>query len=221
MKFEQDESRPLSILIADDHELIRSSLRELFEEHRPWSVCGEASNGAGAVAQAALKRPDVAVLDMSMPELNGLDAARQIRSASPRTELLLLTGIATQELVRDAFECGVGAVALKTLPTEELLCAVEALEQHERFLSKNLLRELGLDHPPGDGAAVRVPRLTPREREVMQLLADGKTNWCVAAILSISVKTVETHRAKILEKLHLESTVDLVHYAIRNGLIEP
>ena len=212
----------LVILVADDHELIRTSLRELFEDHPRWRVCAAVADGREAVAKALLVHPDVAVLDMNMPGLSGLDAARQIRAACPRTEVLILTGLATRELVRDAFACGVGAVTLKTLPAAELLRGVEALERHERFLSSNLLRDLGLDAPPDGGApGARTPRLTPREREVLQLLAEGKTNWCVAAILSISVKTVETHRAKLYEKLGLESVTELVRYAIRHGFIAP
>jgi len=211
----------LTILIADDHELIRSSLRELVEMHPGWTVCGEAASGEEALSQAVRLCPDVVILDQNMPVLSGLEAARLIRKAAPRVELLLFTGFATLELVREALACGVGAVALKTLPVEELLSAVEALGRHERCISKNLLRDLGLDHPPEAARPGRALRLTPREREVLRLLAEGKTNWCVASILSISVKTVETHRANLYQKLGLESATELVRYAIRNGVIAP
>jgi DNA-binding NarL/FixJ family response regulator len=211
----------LSILVADDHELIRTSVRELLETRPGWRVCGEATDGQHAVAQATHLQPDVAVIDMNMPILNGIAAARQIRSGSPGTELLLLTGYASTQLVADALDGGFRAVALKGHSSAELLSAVEAAGRHERFLSKGVLRELGVDDASPSSSPARVPHLTPREREVLELLAEGKTNWCVAAILSISVKTVETHRAKLYQKLGLESVTELVRYAIRNGVIAP
>jgi DNA-binding NarL/FixJ family response regulator len=211
----------LSILVADDHELIRTSVRELLETRPGWRVCGEAADGQHAVALAAHLQPDVAVIDMNMPVLNGIAAARQIRSGSPGTELLLLTGLASTQLVADALDSGFRAVALKGHSAAELLSAVEAAGRHERFLSKGVLRELGVDDASPSSSPARIPHLTPREREVLELLAEGKTNWCVAAILSISVKTVETHRAKLYQKLGLESVTELVRYAIRNGVIAP
>lgn len=208
----------LSILVADDHELVRMSLREMLEEHPGWRVCGEASNGLEAVQQAARLGPDVAIMDLRMPEMGGLEATRRIRLASPGTEVLILTGFESAQLADDAMAAGAHGLALKGSGADEVVKAVEALEHHQILLRPNRLpREggAGLDLSPA-----RVRRLTPRELEIAQLLAEGKTNWTIGVILGISVKTVETHRANILGKLGLESVVELVRYALRTQLIE-
>ena len=207
--------QPLTILVADDHELIRMSVRDLLELRAGWRVCAEASDGLAAVARAAELHPDVAILDVRMPLLNGLDAARLIRQASPATEILIISGQASERLVAEAFSAGAHAVALKGEDAAQIVGAVAALADHRTFVG-------------WEGKAPRphasegpLARLSGRERQVGQLLAEGKTNLSVAAILGISVKTVETHRASVLEKLGLETVVDLVHYAVRNGIIDP
>ncbi len=208
----------LRILIADDHELLRMSLREMLELRPGWTVCGEAASGLDAVRQAEALRPDVAILDLRMPELGGLEAARRMRAAAPSPEILILTGFESEHLAAEVASAGARGLAYKGGDAVEVMRAVEALEQHRSFLPEG---------GPGDGAGVAAggaalrstPPLTPRELEIAQLLAEGKTNWCVGTILGISVKTVETHRANILRKLGLESVVELVHYAVRNHLI--
>ncbi len=209
----------VEILVADDHQLVRMSLRELLQLRPDWRVCGEASNGLEAVALAATLRPDVAVLDVRMPELGGLEAARRIRSVSPATEIMVLTGHASDTLVREAASAGAHALALKGGDAGDVIRGVEALAAHRSFLAPEGGPLPGAASPCGP--ATHPPRqLTPREREIAKLLAKGKTNWSVGAILGISVKTVETHRANILWKLGLESIVELVLYAVQNNLIE-
>jgi DNA-binding NarL/FixJ family response regulator len=192
------------ILVADDHDVMRRGIRELLEEHAGWEVCSEASNGRQAVDQAITLRPDIVVLDLGMPELNGLDAARQIKKAVPRTEVLIFTMHETDQLVRDVFAAGALGYVLKSDAARHLVNAIESLAAHKPFFR-------------GDIAE----RVTAREREVVQLLAEGKTNKEVAERLGISVKTVETHRAAIMRKLELASLADLVRYAIRNNIAQP
>jgi DNA-binding NarL/FixJ family response regulator len=208
----------LSILVVDDHELVRMSLREMLEEHPGWLVCGEAANGLEAVGKALTLNPDVAILDLKMPELGGLEATRRIRLAAPRTEVLILTGFESDQLAADATAAGAHGLVLKGGEAGEVIRAIEALEQHRVYPHRDRSpRESGAGQ---DLAAPRARRLTPRELEIAQLLAEGKTNWIIGVILGISVKTVETHRANILGKLGLESVVELVRYAVRTQLIE-
>lgn len=209
----------VEILVADDHQLVRMSLRELLQLRPDWRVCGEASNGLEAVKLAATLRPDVAILDVRMPELGGLEASRKIRAVSPATEVMVLTGHATETLAREAASAGARALVFKGGDAGDVVRAVEALAAHRSFLAPE-----GGPLPGAvdlSGPAAHAPRqLTPREREIAKLLAKGKTNWSVGTILGISVKTVETHRANILWKLGLESIVELVLYAVQNNLID-
>jgi DNA-binding NarL/FixJ family response regulator len=207
----------LSILVADDHELVRMSLREVLREHPGWVVCGEAADGLVAVQLAARLKPSVAILDLKMPELGGLEAARRIRVVSTATEVLILTGYESQHLANDAIEAGAHGLVYKGGSAKEVVEAVEALEMHQLLLRP--VARLN-DRRPGQGPSlVRCRRLTPRELEIAQLLAGGKSNGSIGVMLGISVKTVETHRANILGKLELESVVELVHYAVRTQLI--
>ena len=209
----------VEILVADDHQLVRMSLRELLQLRPEWRVCGEASNGLEAVAMASTLRPDVAILDVRMPEMGGLEAARRIRSVSPSTEIMVLTGHASDTLVREVASAGARALALKGGDAGDVVRGVEALAAHRSFLAPEGGPLPGASDPCGPAA--HPPRqLTPREREIAKLLARGKTNWSVGTILGISVKTVETHRANILWKLGLESIVELVLYAVQNNLID-
>ncbi len=195
----------LEILLADDHPVLRRGVRSLLESHRDWVVCAEATDGREAVALATQLRPAVAILDLSMPELDGLEATRQICRLSPRTQVLLYTMHASALIADEVRRAGAHACVSKGDPPTELTSAVEALAAHGTFW--------------GSGAAAL--RLTPREREIVKLLAEGKTNWCIARILGISVKTVESHRGNSMQKLKLGSIVELVHYAVRNRLVAP
>jgi len=209
----------LRILIADDHALLRKGLVELLEAHPDWRVCGEAVDGRQAVTEAQRLAPDVAILDLSMPELNGIEATRRIREVSPRTAVLVLTGSYSERLEEEASSAGARGFVLKSSPEDCVVRAVEALARGERWFRGGGERRA---RPGGHAQAqAQAAGLTSREIEVTQLLAEGKTNWCIATILGISVRTVETHRANVMRKLGLQSVVELVHYAVRNLMVEP
>lgn len=212
----------MKILLADDHEVMRFGARDLLERRPDWVVCAEASDGRQAVALASQHTPDVAVLDATMPVLGGVEATRQIRVVSPSTEVMIFTMHDSEQLAREAVAAGANAYVLKFDSGSELVAGVEALVEHRTFFSRGMSRggSLGaIDARPRP--ATEASRLTPREREILQLLAEGKSNWCVATILGISINTVATHRERIMRKLDLQSIVELVHYAVRNHLVAP
>ena len=208
----------LRILIADDHEILRAGIRRMIEARPGWEVCGEAGNGRDVIALAESLQPDVIVLDLDMPELHGLEAARQIKKSRPTTEIMIFTANVREEMIHDAFEAGVSSYISKTDLGDHLALAIEALGQHKSYLTdriSKIVMERYL-HPENG-----TDPLTPRERIVAQLLAEGKSNNKVADLLQLSVRTVETHRATVMRKLRLESFADLVHYAVRSGLVQP
>ncbi len=214
---------PVRILVADDHEVVRKGLRSTLESQSGWVICGEAATGREAVRKAKELRPDVIILDISMPDLNGLEATRQIRRTAPRTEVLILTVHESEDMVREALDAGARGYVLKADATRDLVKAVESLRHHEPFFSVKaselILREfLERHHEPAHDASAA---LTPREREVVQLLAEGKSNKNAAANLGISVKTVEVHRTNVMHKLGLKTITEVVHYAIRNKIVLP
>ena len=212
----------LRILVVDDHAVVRRGVRSLLESHEGWEVCGEATSGRDAVEQSRRLRPDVVVMDLSLPELNGLDATRQIIKDAPETEVLVLTMHQSEELARDVLQAGARGYVLKSDADENLIAAVESLRQHKPFLTP-AVTEFVLDGYIRDGADPNAARagVTAREREIIQLIAEGKSNKKAASELSISVKTIEAHRANIMRKLHLNSVSDLVRYAIRNKIVQP
>lgn len=215
---------PVRILIVDDHAVVRRGVRTLLESHEGWEVCGEATTGREAVAETLRLRPDVVVMDLSLPELNGLDATRQILKAAPDTEVLVLTMHLSEEFARDVLQAGARGYVLKADADENLIAAVDSLRQHKPFLTPTVTK-LVLDEyvRRGDSAEDRVSLVsaTAREREIIQLLAEGKSNKEAASTLGISVKTIEAHRANIMRKLQLHSVSDLVRYAIRNKIVQP
>lgn len=216
--------KTLNILIADDHQLVRDGLKARLERHEDWKVCGEAVNGRQAVELARTLKPDVAVLDISMPVLNGIEATRQIRKTCLHTEVLILTMQESEGLVRDVLAAGARGFVLKTDTATLLIAAVEALAQGKPFFTgkvAELVLDGFLDRDRAGRGADEASRLSPREREIAQLLAEAKTNKEVAAMLGVSVKTVDAHRANIMRKLNLHSVAELVRYAIREKLIEP
>ena len=211
------------ILLADDHAIVRRGLRALVESQSGWEVCAEAVNGREAVDKTTQFKPDVAILDIGMPELNGLEATRQIVKTSPQTEVLILTMHQSEEVVREVLKAGARGYVLKSDADQDLVAAVEMLLEHKPFLTPNvtdvvLSRYLSI-HDQLDSQLQ--PRLTGREREIIQLLSEGKSNKEAAAALDISTRTVETHRATIMHKLGISSLSDLVRYAIRNKMVEP
>jgi len=208
------------IMLADDHEVVRQGLRRLLESQPGWEICGEASNGREAVELAKRLRPDVVVLDFSMPGLNGTEAAREILKQLPRTEVLILTVHSSEPFVQGALEAGARGYVLKSDAGRDLVSGVHALIAHKAFLSPGI-SGMVLDRYMRS-AEEETPRslITSREREILKLLAEGKSNKEVAGVLDISVKTVEAHRANIMHKLNLTSLSDLVRYAVRNAIVE-
>jgi DNA-binding NarL/FixJ family response regulator len=212
----------LRILIADDHEVARRGIRALLESHPGWEVVAEASNGRDAVNCATRLKPDVALLDIGMPSLNGLDATRQILSLSPGTRVLILTMHDSEQVVREVLAAGARGFLLKSDAGRDLISAVEALQFRRTFFTTKVAQLVleGYLHPgASEGDPLSRSVLTPREREVIQLLAEGKTTKEVATTLNLSVKTAETHRTNLMRKLDLHSVVDLTLYAVRNGIV--
>jgi DNA-binding NarL/FixJ family response regulator len=214
---------PLRILVVDDHAVVRRGVRSLLESHEGWKVCGEATTGRDAVDQSRRLRPDVVVMDLSLPELNGLDATRQILKDVPDTEVLVLTMHHSEELARDVLQAGARGYVLKADADDNLIAAVDSLRQHKPFLTATVTEFVLDDYVRrGDALDDLAPvALTAREREVIQLVAEGQSNKEAASTLGISVKTIEAHRANVMRKLHLRSVSDLVRYAIRNKIVQP
>ncbi len=203
--------------------MIRQGLRKVLEGRPDWRVCGEAVNGRQAVAKAKLLRPDVVVLDFAMPELNGLEATRQIHQALPRTEVVILTMYDSEQLARKALAAGARGFVLKNEAGRVLVTAIEQLSQHRPFFTSSVSEMVltGFLNPSATGGRKRGSSLTAREREILQLIAEGNSNKEVAALLNISVKTAETHRVNLMRKLDLHSVGELVRYAIRNEIVQP
>jgi DNA-binding NarL/FixJ family response regulator len=214
----------LRIVVVDDHAVVRRGVRALLESQTGWEVVAEATTGREAVEVVRRLQPDVVIMDLSLPELNGLDATRQILKESPRTEVLMLTMHHSEELVRDVLRAGARGYVLKSDADASLISAVDSLRQHKPFLTAKVT-EFVLDdylHRVGEEDAPTPPHtaLTPREREITQLLAEGKSNKEAASVLGVSVKTIEAHRANLMRKLHLRSLSDLVRYAVRNNIVQ-
>jgi len=218
--------KPLRILIADDHDVVRQGVRAILEAQAGWSIVAESENGLEAVEQARETMPDIALLDISMPQLNGLEAAKQILKQRPETQVLILTMHESNELVQSLLAAGVRGYILKTDARRDLVNAVVSLSEGRPFFTSKVA-EMVLEGYRHRGAPANLndvtlgSRLTPRERQVVQLLAEGKSSKETASALNISIKTAETHRANIMRKLDLHSLADLVRYAIRNRIIEP
>jgi DNA-binding NarL/FixJ family response regulator len=214
----------LRILVVDDHAVVRRGVRALLESHEGWEVCGEAATGREAVEQSRRLRPDVIVMDLSLPQLNGLEATRQILKDAPDSEVLVLTMHHSEELARDFLEAGARGYLLKSDADQNLIAAVDSLRQHKPFLTSTVT-EFVLDDYLRRGEATQAQfaavSITPREREIIQLVAEGRSSKEVAGMLGVSAKTVEAHRANIMRKLRLRSVSDLVRYAIRNKIVEP
>ena len=214
----------LKILVVDDHDIIRRGLKDLLTARTGWEVCGEAKTGREAVALVGQLKPDIIVMDISMPDLNGLEAARRIHKVLPKTGILILTMHFSDRLVRDVVDAGARGYILKSDADRDLVTAVDSIANRRTFFTPRA-SEILLDGFSGhsSGSEPKVPqrdRLTTREREIVQLLAEGKSSKEVAVALGISVKTTETHRANIMRKLELHSVSEVVRYAIKNQIIE-
>jgi DNA-binding NarL/FixJ family response regulator len=214
----------LRILIADDHEVARKGIRAVLESHPGWEVCGEAKDGREAIELASTMDPDLILLDIGMPKLNGLEAARQILAGDPEAAILILTMHDTDNVVREVLRAGARGFLLKSDAGRDLIAAVEALQRQRTFFT-NRVSQMVLDgylerKNRGSDGRDAVDVLTTREREVIQLLAEGKTSKEVAVTLNLSVKTAETHRTNLMRKLDLHSVADLTRYAVRNGIVQ-
>jgi DNA-binding NarL/FixJ family response regulator len=216
--------KTVRILIADDHDLMRRGVRTLLEPHPGWEICGEATTGREAVAKAEELKPNVVILDISMPDLNGVDAAKRIKKASPDTEVLIFTAHYSDQLIREILEAGVRGYVVKSDSDRDLVIAVESLAKKKPFFTSRatevMLTSFSDGGPKHDEGEPLRDRLTTREREIVQLLAEGKSSKEVASSLNISVKTAETHRANIMRKLQIHTVSELVRYAIRNQIVE-
>jgi len=205
------------ILIADDHEIVRSGLRAIIESHANWAVAGEAVDGEQTVALALETKPDIAIVDYSMPVMNGLEVCRRIRSLRPHTEVLILTMHESEEILTEALQAGVRGFLFKSDAKKHLISAIEELLAHRPYFTSVLLEKLLHDFQNNKDRSRML--LTSREQNVVQLIAEGETNKSISVILKLSVKTVETHRASAMRKLGMSSTAELVRYAVRKKLV--
>jgi DNA-binding NarL/FixJ family response regulator len=209
---------PIRIVLADDHVLVRQGLKSLLERER-FQVMAEASDGQDAVRLIETHHPDLAILDISMPTLNGIDAARSLARSAPKTKIILLTQHEEEQYIHEALEAGVKGYVLKNQVANDLIHAIRQVCRGEFYLSPGISRAVmeayrSKSERPADP-------LTVRERQVLQLIAEGKSTKDTASVLGISVKTAESHRMRLMQKLNIHETASLVRYAVRRGLIQP
>ena len=217
------------VLVADDHAVVRHGLRVLLEAQPGLQVCGEASTGMEAVDYVKKQKPDLLVLDLTMPDMNGLEVMRAIRGESPSTDVLVLTMHFSEELAREMLRCGALGYVLKSDVDTELLAAVDHVRHHQPFFNSQLAISMAQNYvrrssDPGDSGADGVPPsspLTPREIEVVKLLAEGKSNKEVASTLGVSTRTIESHRNHIMHKMNFASFSELIRFALRTNLVQP
>src|ERR1700726_3027003 len=215
----------LRILLADDHEIVLRGLCALLQKHEGWEVCGEASDGREALEMAKQLKPDVVIVDIGMPYLNGLDTTRQLIELDPSFKVIVLTITDSDQVIREALDAGARGFVLKSDAARDLISAVEALQHNRMFFTPRvndmvLAGFLDRGHNGSNADSPKLPTLTPREREVIQLLAEGKSSKEVASLLNLSTKTAETHRSNIMRKLDIHSIRDLVVYAVKNDIIQ-
>ena len=214
-------NKSFRIFIADDHEVVRRGIRSLLEGHAGWEVCGEARDGRDAVIKVAELKPDLVLLDVGMPNLNGRDAARQILNATPGTRILILTVHESEAVIREVLEVGARGFLLKSDAAALDFSGGGAAETLDiLYVERGRDGFGGISAPGRRSDQAMKDRLTSREREVVQLLAEGKTSKEVAVVLNLSVKTAETHRTNVMRKLDLHSVADLVRYAVRNRIVQ-
>jgi DNA-binding NarL/FixJ family response regulator len=200
------------IFLADHHVLIRGGLRSLLRTRNDFLICGEADNGIEAIKLAIQAKPDIVIINVNMPDISGIEATRQIRKAVPNTEILIFTAESNEDIMRESLHAGAGGYLLKSAPDEEIIEAIEALAQHHGYYSGSVTNKLLRAN--GDRSD-----LTPREREILRLIAQGRRSREIAQMLGVSLRTVETHRAAGMRKLNLHSVAEVVRYALREQLI--
>lgn len=215
-------TRPVSVGIADDHAFIREALRAVLSSEDSIRVVGEAENGRKAVEMAVAETPDVILMDIGMPRLNGLEAARQIRQSAPGVRVILLTAFGNDQYIQQVMESDIDAYILKDSPSNLVMHAIQEVAQGRKFFSPEIsrrIRKIGVQVPSDNGGKASV-KLTSREVEVLQLIAEGAANKQIAGELGISIKTVEKHRQNLMDKLHIHETTSLTRYAISSGVID-
>ena len=211
----------LRILVADNHEIVRRGICALLKSHAGWDVCAEAADGREAVEKAKQLDPDVVILDIGMPNVNGLTAARQILQNDPQQKILILTITDSEQIVREVLQAGARGFVLKSDAARDLLTAVEALEKNRTFFTRRVSQMILEGYLNGEAQKeLTGPSVSPREREIVQLLAEGKSTKEAAFILELSIKTVETHRSNVMRKLDIHSVSELVLYAVRNNIVQ-
>ena len=211
----------LRILVADNHEIVRRGICALLKSHAGWDVCAEAADGREAVEKAKQLDPDVVILDIGMPNVNGLTAARQILQNDPQQKILILTITDSEQIVREVLQAGAHGFVLKSDAARDLLTAVEALEKNRTFFTRRVSQMILEGYLNGEAQKeLTGPAVSPREREIVQLLAEGKSTKEAAFILELSIKTVETHRSNVMRKLGIHSVSELVLYAVRNNIVQ-
>jgi len=214
--------RPARILIADDHDIVRKGLRALVEEESSWQVVADVQDGRSAVAKTQELKPDIAILDIAMPSLNGLDATKQIVKVNPDTKVLILTMHDSELLIQNVLNAGARGYLMKTDAGRDLVVAIRALLLGQTYFTQRVA-QIVLDTFTGKKTTTTegdIQSLTAKEREVVQLLAEGKSSKEAADVLNVSTKTLETHRSNIMRKLGCHSVTDVVRYAIRNHLAQ-
>ena len=214
--------KSIRVLLADDHELVLAGIRSLLQEIEGIQIIAEAHNGREAVALTMEHRPELVVMDISMPELNGIEATIQIKTQLPTTQVLILSMHTTEDFVRRAIKAGASGYLIKDSPPLDLKLAIEAIARNEIYLSPRVSRHVVsafLNGGSGEQTGKSLDQLTPRQREILQLIAEGKSTKAIAFQLDVSVKTVETHRAALMERLKINDVAGLVLYAVRYGLV--
>jgi DNA-binding NarL/FixJ family response regulator len=214
--------RKTRVLLAEDHTIVRKGLRSLLETQAGIEVIGEAEDGREAVVQVEQQRPDIVLMDITMPGLNGLEATRQIKKRFPEVKVLILTVHSDEEYIRQILRAGASGYLVKQAAPHELISAIEAIQRGESYLSPSVSKKVVqeyVQHATGSAEEDSCERLTDREREVLQLIAEGNSTRDIAELLHTSVKTAETHRARLMGKLDIHSTAELTQYAIRKGVI--
>jgi DNA-binding NarL/FixJ family response regulator len=214
----------LRIFVADDHEVVRRGICALLTSHSGWEICGEAGDGREAVEKVTHLKPDIVILDIGMPLLNGLDAARQILHHDPHQKIAILSITDSEQVIQEALKAGAKAYILKSDGAKDLIVAIEALQQNRTYFNSRIGQIvlngfLNTGKMPSKRASI-LPDLTAREREIVQLLAEGKSTKEVAVTLGVSVKTAETHRSNLMRKLGLHCLSELVLYAVRNNIVQ-
>ena len=215
---------PIRIMLADDHTIVRQGLARLLEEHQGLKVVGEAINGQIAVEKTEKLKPDIIIMDIAMPRMNGIEAAKRIRKLVPETKIIILSMYSHEHYIHELLECGVSGYLLKDSSGQDIIKAIRAALKNETFLSPSISKKVVdsyLSPTKSSSKAELYKTLSNREREVFQLIAEGHPTRRIADMLCVSISTIKSHRAKIMEKLGIESSLKLIHFAIQLGLVDP